>query len=301
MSLPRGNPAMSTAISAPPVPAQHPSSAPHLTLRRPETHYSNARGITKHAGVRGPIQPNQGDKSNGRRIQEVLEHHLEATNHPTPLSSPTVVQQARAFLKKVRELGSPQVALQSLRTQACGRLIFTMDATSSRQPTWDMAVELQAEMFRAASGLEVKLVYFRGASECRQSSWKSDPDQVDHQLVLGRRLHRKVGRLLTPKNPIDVASRATDWIESVRPIGDQTTTHGIIAEGIDCGQPMAGSKLDDKVVGAGGGRRLQVKFNFQGYSSASALIGHQRTACRSRPDHALMRTGIDRNPLRKFE
>src|SRR5262245_37435833 len=99
-----------------------------------------------------------------------------------PFSALTVEQQADAFLKKVRELGSSQAALQSLTTQARGRLIFAMDATSSRQPTWDMAVELQAEVFLAASGLEVKLGFFRGAGECRQSPWKSDPDQLSYLM-----------------------------------------------------------------------------------------------------------------------
>ena len=32
------------------------------------------------------------------------------------------------------------------------KLIFAIDATASRQPTWDMAAKLTAEMFRAAAG-----------------------------------------------------------------------------------------------------------------------------------------------------
>jgi hypothetical protein len=59
-----------------------------------------------------------------------------------------------------------------------GRLVFAMDATMSRQPTWDMALGLQADMFRAVAevgGLDVQLVYFRGAGECRASKWVSDP------------------------------------------------------------------------------------------------------------------------------
>lgn len=59
-----------------------------------------------------------------------------------------------------------------------GRLIFAMDATMSRAPTWDMALQLQADMFRAVKevgGLDVQLVYFRGMGECRASKWVSDP------------------------------------------------------------------------------------------------------------------------------
>ncbi len=62
-----------------------------------------------------------------------------------------------------------------------GRLIFAMDATMSRQPTWDLALGLQADMFRAVKevgGLDVQLVYFRGFGETRSSKWVSDPDAL---------------------------------------------------------------------------------------------------------------------------
>ncbi|KJS02837.1 MAG: hypothetical protein VR65_03950 [Desulfobulbaceae bacterium BRH_c16a] len=55
-----------------------------------------------------------------------------------------------------------------------GRLIFALDATMSRQPTWDSAVTIQASMFDAvgkAGGLSIQLVYFRGLDECRASKW----------------------------------------------------------------------------------------------------------------------------------
>ena len=58
-----------------------------------------------------------------------------------------------------------------------GRLIFALDATMSRQPTWDLACHLQAGLFEAASdigGLAVKLVYFRGHNEARASRWVAD-------------------------------------------------------------------------------------------------------------------------------
>lgn len=55
-----------------------------------------------------------------------------------------------------------------------GRMIFALDATMSRQPTWDMACALQGEMFSAAESagnLSVQLVYFRGFGESRASRW----------------------------------------------------------------------------------------------------------------------------------
>jgi len=57
-----------------------------------------------------------------------------------------------------------------------GRLIFALDATMSRQPTWDLALTLQGKMFETAAslgGLDVQLVYFRGFSECKASRFVS--------------------------------------------------------------------------------------------------------------------------------
>jgi hypothetical protein len=57
-----------------------------------------------------------------------------------------------------------------------GRLMFALDATASRAPTWAIARNLQARMFREAAPpgkLCVQLVYYRGANECRASKWVS--------------------------------------------------------------------------------------------------------------------------------
>lgn len=62
-----------------------------------------------------------------------------------------------------------------------GRLIFAMDATMSRQPSWDLALKLQADMFRAVKevgGLDVQLVYFRGLGETQASKWVGDPEAL---------------------------------------------------------------------------------------------------------------------------
>lgn len=83
-----------------------------------------------------------------------------------------------------------------------GRLIFALDATMSRQPTWDMACQLQADMFAEAGiagGLDVRLVYFRGLSECRASPWISDTAQLARLMsrigVEGG--HTQIGRVLS--------------------------------------------------------------------------------------------------------
>jgi hypothetical protein len=58
-----------------------------------------------------------------------------------------------------------------------GRLIFAMDATASRQPSWDRACQIQGEMFvatEALGGLDVQLVFYRGFGQCRASPWISN-------------------------------------------------------------------------------------------------------------------------------
>lgn len=76
-----------------------------------------------------------------------------------------------AFLQKVAAL--PAVA----RTGSAGRLLFALDATASRERTWDQAMQLQAEMFvaaREAGGLQVQLTYFRGFAEFYKTPWCRD-------------------------------------------------------------------------------------------------------------------------------
>jgi hypothetical protein len=78
---------------------------------------------------------------------------------------------------------SPRVAALLKKTQAArGRLIFALDATASREATWDLAAQLQASMFEEAArigGLDIQLLYYRGLDEVQSSPWLSDT----HELV----------------------------------------------------------------------------------------------------------------------
>lgn len=99
-----------------------------------------------------------------------LDEARGASRAPARSSDRDVAQ----FIARMKSL-APQTAAGR------GRLVFAMDATMSRQPTWDMALGLQAEMFTAVKevgGLDVQLIYFRGAGECRASKWVSDPDAL---------------------------------------------------------------------------------------------------------------------------
>jgi len=44
--------------------------------------------------------------------------------------------------------------------------------------------------------------------------------EIDHELVLGRRLHWQVGGLLALENTIDVARRPPILIDEIRTVGD---------------------------------------------------------------------------------
>jgi hypothetical protein len=98
-----------------------------------------------------------------------------AGNRPDALPAASPRAEIDRFLGQVKALG-PAAA-----TGRRGRLIFALDATMSRQPTWDHACKLQAEMFAtaaAAGGLDIQLVYYRGLAECRASPWIADPHRL---------------------------------------------------------------------------------------------------------------------------
>jgi len=87
-----------------------------------------------------------------------------------------------------RDVAAFLEAAKALRADAAGkgRLILALDATMSRQPTWDLACQLQAEMFDAAAGtdrLAIQLVYFRGYGECRASRFVTNAGALKDLMV----------------------------------------------------------------------------------------------------------------------
>ena len=100
------------------------------------------------------------------------------------------------FLDRVKSLGPAATAGRR------GRLIFALDATMSRQPTWDSACQLQAEMFREAAatgGLDIQLLYFRGLGECGASKWVADSNRLAELMarIACRGGHTQIGKVLS--------------------------------------------------------------------------------------------------------
>ncbi len=96
----------------------------------------------------------------------------------TPANRP-VSSGVAAFLKQVSSSPVPIVTGQR------GRLIFAMDATASRAPSWHQAIEIQTEMFKEAAtvgGLDVQLAYYRGMMEFDVSPWMVDAIKMIAQM-----------------------------------------------------------------------------------------------------------------------
>lgn len=67
-----------------------------------------------------------------------------------------------------------------------GRLIFGLDLTGSREPGLEQARIATAAMFDAIrnfSSIEVKLAYYRGTKECRESPWYPDAEVLRRSML----------------------------------------------------------------------------------------------------------------------
>jgi len=109
---------------------------------------------------------------------------------PARRSSPQEIAQ---FLQKSRAI------TEFIERQP--RLLFAVDATASRQPTWDHASHLQQAMFHASdvvAALAVQLCYYRGFGEFRASRWLTDSAELARLMsrVRCEGGHTQIARLL---------------------------------------------------------------------------------------------------------
>ena len=85
-----------------------------------------------------------------------------------------------AFLSKISK--APVIKAAKER----GRLIFAMDATASREPTWDQACHIQNQMFEATAslgGLDIQLCYYRGHGEFSASPWLNCSQDLQSRMT----------------------------------------------------------------------------------------------------------------------
>jgi hypothetical protein len=110
-------------------------------------------------------------------------------------SAPATKSEVDAFLAEIKGLASGGSG------GGKGRIIFSLDATASRQPTWDTACKLQGDMFRevaGAGGLEVQLVFYRGDDQCSASRWTTDTNHLTRMMtgIMCRSGHTQLRKVL---------------------------------------------------------------------------------------------------------
>ncbi len=128
----------------------------------------------------------------------------EQAGNKLPDSKTSTSDDIAAFVARARAM-SPHT------DGARGRLVFALDATMSRQPTWDMACALQGDMFREAASLgslDIRLVYYRGLNECRASGWISDSAHLARLMskIDCRGGNTQIGKVLSEARREAVAS-----------------------------------------------------------------------------------------------
>src|SRR5579863_4065191 len=114
------------------------------------------------------------DMSGGRDSSKSTGEIARGREGTLPEREPSTSEDIAAFVAKAK-------AMSPFASAGKGRLVFALDATMSRQPTWDMACALQSEMFREAASLgslDIRLVYYRGLNECRATPWISDSETL---------------------------------------------------------------------------------------------------------------------------
>lgn len=112
-----------------------------------------------------------------------------------PLAKRSGQSDVQDFLSKVARM--PRVKAAGVR----GRLLFTMDATASREPTWDMACQIQGDMFAETAklgGLDVQLAFYRGFRELKVTPWVSTSADLIPYMTRVRCLggQTQLGRML---------------------------------------------------------------------------------------------------------
>lgn len=134
------------------------------------------------------------------------------------LPSQSDSREVQAFLEKLARTPTVKPAGRK------GRLIFALDATASREPTWREACRIQAEMFDAAAalgGLEIQLCYYRGMTDFEAFPWFVRAEDLRRRMAgvecLGG--YTQIGRVLqhalreTRKSKVDALVFVGDCME----------------------------------------------------------------------------------------
>ncbi len=167
-----------------------------------------------------------------------------------------------AFLKKVAATPAP------LTSGRRGRLLFAIDATASREPTWDIACQIQSEMFSATGdigGLEVQLAFYRGFGEMKVTKWLESSEELVRRMLrvrclAGRTQIRKLLRHAlkeTKKQKVDALVFVGDVVEEdIDELGHMAGELGLVGTPVfvfqEGGEPISRSAFQQVARLSGG-------------------------------------------------
>lgn len=192
-----------------------------------------------------------------------------------PVSSDHEIE---AFLQQAKQL--------STSSPGNGRLIFALDATASRERTWDHACHLQSEMFletKELGQLSVQLCHYGGINNFSASRWLQDTDSLLQQMnqVQCQGGHTQIAKLLqhslnqTRKQPVQAVIFIGDCVEEpvdflcqlAGQLGIQSTPLFIFHEGRD----ITAHRAFTQMAKLSGGAYCQ--FDNRSAATLKALLG----------------------------
>lgn len=145
----------------------------------------------------------------------------------------------RSTDRAVAEFLQQAARVPVIATPTTGRLLFALDATASRQPTWDQACQLQGDMFATAAevgGLALQLAWYRGYGEFQVEPWLTDPTELQRRMssVQCRGGLTQISRVLeyaiqeTQRHPLNALVLVGDCLEeAIDPLCDQAGQLGL--------------------------------------------------------------------------
>lgn len=134
-------------------------------------------------------------RSSWSQCSERTTKHNATMSESKKIAPTSASPKVQAFLEQLAKTPPPAPGKQR------GRLLFSLDATASRQPTWNQAQRIQGSMFEAAEtlgGLEIQLCYYRGLDDFRSSPWLTRADDLRRRMAEVECLsgYTQIGRVL---------------------------------------------------------------------------------------------------------
>ncbi|MBN0987445.1 VWA domain-containing protein [Amphritea pacifica] len=133
-----------------------------------------------------------------------------------PLTTVSSDRDIEEFLQQAQQLAVPAAG--------DARMIFSLDATASRERTWDHACHLQSEMFlqtRELGQLSIQLCHYGGMNQFSASPWLQDTNSLLNRMNSVKCLggHTQIARLLehclkqTRQQPVQAIIFIGDCVE----------------------------------------------------------------------------------------